>query len=93
MSIRRKRQIIRKNATISGRQAVADPFRPRPTKTELREQAVEAVASYEGPITRCAPKRRRRIRERKTSTGYGRGLLCEWGARRSRCAGVRGATR
>jgi hypothetical protein len=59
MSIRRKRQIIRKNAAISGRQAVADPFRPRPTKTELREQAVEAVASYEGPITRCAPKRRR----------------------------------
>jgi hypothetical protein len=33
--------------------------RPRPTKTELREQAVEAVASYEGPITRCPPKRRR----------------------------------
>jgi hypothetical protein len=59
MSIRRKRQIIRKNAAISGRQAVADPFRPRPTKTELREQAVEAVASYEGSITRCAPKRRR----------------------------------
>ena len=59
MSIRRKRQIIRKHAAISGRQAVTDPFRPRPTKTELREQAVEAVASYEGPITRCAPKRRR----------------------------------
>jgi hypothetical protein len=34
---------------------VADPFRPRQTKTELREQAVEAVASYSGPITHCAP--------------------------------------
>ena len=54
MSIRRKRQIIRKNV----RRAVADPFRPRPTKTELREQAAEAGASYEGPVTRCAPKRR-----------------------------------
>ena len=59
MSIRRKRQIIRKHAAVSARQAVTDPFRPRPTKTELREQAVEAVASYEGQITRCAPKRRR----------------------------------
>ena len=59
MSIRRKRQIIRKNAAISGRQTVADPFRLRPTKTELREQAAEAVESYEGPVTRCPPKRRR----------------------------------
>jgi hypothetical protein len=32
MSIRMKRQIVRKNAAISGRQAVADPFRPRPTR-------------------------------------------------------------
>jgi hypothetical protein len=55
MSIRRKRQIIRKNV----RRAVADPFRPRPTKAELQEQAVEAVASYSGPIMRCLPKRRR----------------------------------
>jgi hypothetical protein len=36
--------------SLSGRQAVTDPFRPRPTKTELREQAVEAVASYSGPL-------------------------------------------
>ena len=49
MSIRRKRQIIRKHAAVSGRQAVTDPFRPRPTKTELREQAVEAVASRINP--------------------------------------------
>jgi hypothetical protein len=59
MSIRRKRQIIRKNAAISGRQAMTDPFRPGPTKTELREQAAEAVASYDGPVTRCPAKRRK----------------------------------
>jgi hypothetical protein len=31
--------------------------RPGPTKAELREQTAAAVASYAGPITRCAPKR------------------------------------
>jgi hypothetical protein len=36
-------------------------LRPGPTKSELREQAAEAVASYEGPITRCAPKRRKAL--------------------------------
>jgi hypothetical protein len=35
------------------------PFSPGPSKTELREQAAEAVASYEGRITRCPPKRRK----------------------------------
>jgi hypothetical protein len=33
--------------------------RPGPTKAELREQTAAAVASYAGPITRCAPKRRK----------------------------------
>jgi hypothetical protein len=65
MSIRRKRQIIRMHAAVSGRQAVTDLFRPRTTKTELRDQAAEAVASYEGPITRCAPSLRRALRRRK----------------------------
>ena len=64
---------------------MADPLRPRPTKTELREQAVEAVASYEGPITPCVPAEGAvsRTRERKTSTDYALGLLCECGGRRS----------
>jgi hypothetical protein len=59
MSFRRKRQIVLKRAAMSGRQAVADPFRPGASKAELREQAAKAVAGYERPITRCAPKRRR----------------------------------
>ena len=62
MSIRRKRQIIRKHAVADARwrpEVVPDSFKPGPTKAELREQAAEAVASYDGPITRCAPKRRR----------------------------------
>jgi hypothetical protein len=61
MSIRRKQQVIRKSVAVGARrpEAVLDPFRPGPTKAELREQAAEAVASYEGPITRCAPKRRK----------------------------------
>jgi len=62
MSIRRKRELIRKNAIVSGRRpavAMDDPFRPGPSKSELRAQAAEAVASYSGQITRCAPKRRR----------------------------------
>jgi hypothetical protein len=61
MSIRRKQQLIRKSVAVGARQpgAVADPFRASPTKAALREQAAEAVASYAGQITRCAPKRRR----------------------------------
>jgi hypothetical protein len=59
MAVRRKRQVVRKHAAMRERQAVLDPFKPGPTRAELREQAAEAVASYEGPITRCAPKRRR----------------------------------
>ena len=62
---------IRRQSTRMGKQAVADArwrpevvvdplsLRPGPTKAELREQAAEAVASYAGPITRCAPKRRK----------------------------------
>ena len=64
MAMRRRSERMRKHAVADARwrpEVVVDPLslRPRPTKTELREQAVEAVASYEGPITRCAPKRRR----------------------------------
>jgi len=61
MSFRRKQQIIRKSVAVGARRpmAVPDPFRSDPTKAALREQAAEAVASYEGPITRCAPKRRK----------------------------------
>jgi len=45
-------------------EVVVDPLslstgRAGPTKSELREQAAEAVASYSGPITRCPPRRRR----------------------------------
>jgi hypothetical protein len=63
-----RRQIarIRKSVAVGARrpEVVVDPLslskgRPGPTKVELREQAAEAVASYAGPITRCAPKRRR----------------------------------
>jgi hypothetical protein len=64
MAMRRRSERMRKHAVADARwrpEVVVDPLslRPRPTKTELREQAVEAVASYDGPITRCAPKRRR----------------------------------
>jgi hypothetical protein len=61
MSFRRKQQIIRKSVATGPRQpaVVADPFKSGPTKAALREQAAEAVASYDGPITRCVPKRRR----------------------------------
>jgi hypothetical protein len=40
-------------------EVVPDSFKPGPTKAELREQTTKAVASYDGPITRCAPKRRK----------------------------------
>jgi hypothetical protein len=64
MAMRRQSTRIRKQAVADARwrpEVVVDPLslRPGPTKTELREQAAEAVASYAGPITRCAPKRRR----------------------------------
>jgi hypothetical protein len=62
MSIRRQSERVRKQAFADARwrpEVVPDSFRPGPTKAALREQAAEAVASYEGPITRCAPKRRR----------------------------------
>jgi hypothetical protein len=62
-----KRTAIRRYGAIGARCSEASagvsgprPFRrPGVSKTELREQAAEAMASYEGPITRCAPKRRK----------------------------------
>jgi hypothetical protein len=55
MAIRRsKLPRVRRNGAV----AVHD-IRSGPTKVELREQTAAAVASYAGPITRCAPKRRR----------------------------------
>ena len=64
MAIRRQSTRMRKQAVADARwrpEVVVDPLslRPGPTKAELREQAAEAVASYDGPITRCAPKRRK----------------------------------
>ena len=64
MSMKRQSARIRKLAVADARwrpEVVVDPLslRPGPTKAELREQAAEAVASYAGPITRCAPKQRR----------------------------------
>jgi hypothetical protein len=55
---------MRKQAVANAQwrpEVVVDPLslRPGPTKAALREQAAEAVASYDGPITRCAPKRRK----------------------------------
>ena len=60
MSMRRQIASIRKSVAVGARrpEVVVDPLSLR-TKAELREQAAEAVASYAGPITRCAPKRRR----------------------------------
>jgi hypothetical protein len=60
MARRRQSARMRKHAVGARRpEAVVDPFRAGPTKAELRARAAEAVASYSGPITRCAPKRRR----------------------------------
>ena len=64
MAMRRRSERMRKHAVADARwrpEVVVDPLslRPGPTKAELREQAAEAVASYAGPITRCAPKRRK----------------------------------
>jgi hypothetical protein len=64
MAIRRRSERVRKQAVADARwrpEVVVDPLslRPGPTKAELREQVAEAVSSYDGPITRCAPKRRK----------------------------------
>jgi len=61
MSMRRKSARIRKGVAVGARrpEVVVDPFRAASPKAELREQAAEAVATSERPITRCAPKRRR----------------------------------
>ena len=67
MSMRRQSERMRKHAVVNARwrpEVVVDPLtlstgRAGPTKAELREQAAEAVASYDGPVTRCPPKRRR----------------------------------
>ena len=64
MAIRRQSERVRKQAVADARwrpEVVVDPLslRAAPSKAELREQAAEAVASYDGPITRCAPKRRK----------------------------------
>jgi hypothetical protein len=64
--MRRQISHIRKSVAVGARrpEVVVDPLslskgQPGPTKAELREQAAEAVASYERPITRCAAKPRR----------------------------------
>ena len=67
MAMRRRSERMRKHAVVNARwrpEVVVGPLslstgRAGPTKVELREQAAEAVASYDGPITRCAPKRRK----------------------------------
>jgi hypothetical protein len=58
MAIRRsKRPRVRRDDAVGVRDT-----RPGPTKAELREQAAEAVASYAGPVTRCAPPGRDHLR-------------------------------
>jgi hypothetical protein len=64
MAIRRRSERVRKQAVADARwrpEVVVAPLslRQGPTKAELREQAAEAVASYDGPVTRCPPKRRK----------------------------------
>ena len=62
MAMRRRSERMRKQAVADARwrpEVVPDSFKPAPTRAELREQAAEAVASYDGPVTRCPPKRRR----------------------------------
>jgi hypothetical protein len=64
MAMRRQSTRMRKHVVVDARwrpEVVVDPLslRPAPSKAALRAQAAEAVASYEGPITRCAPKRRK----------------------------------
>jgi hypothetical protein len=55
MSRRRQIARIRKGVAAGARrpEVVVDSFPAGPTKAELREQAAEAVATYEPPITRC----------------------------------------
>jgi hypothetical protein len=64
MAMKRQSQRMRKHVVADARwrpEVVVDPLslRPGPSKAALREQAAEAVASYAGPITRCAPRRRK----------------------------------
>ena len=59
MSMRRQSQQAPQQLRVRKHGTVEMRARPGPSKTELREQTAEAVASYEGPITRCPPKRRR----------------------------------
>ena len=63
MSMRRQSERMRKHAVADARwrpEVVPDSFKSGPTKAEPGEAgAAEAVASYDGPITRCAPKRRK----------------------------------
>jgi hypothetical protein len=59
MSMRRRSQQSPQQPRVRKPGTVEVRTRPGSTKAELREQATEAVASYEGPITRCPPKRRR----------------------------------
>jgi hypothetical protein len=55
MAIRRsQRPRVRRNGAVGVRDV-----RLALSKTELRAQTATAVANYSGPITRCAPKRRR----------------------------------
>jgi hypothetical protein len=50
---KRKKKPPQARINVSGERT-----RPGPSKTELREQAADAVASYSGLIKRCPPKRR-----------------------------------
>ena len=67
MAMRRRSERMRKHAVVNAQwrpEVVVDTLSlskgcASPTKAELREQAAEAVASYDGPVTRCPPKRRR----------------------------------
>jgi hypothetical protein len=45
---------VRRNGAVGARE-----IRSGLTKAQLRAQTAEAVTGYSGPITRCAPKRRR----------------------------------
>jgi hypothetical protein len=60
----KQRSRIARNGAIGARHVqaapgAAHPLSPGPSKVELREQAAAAVASYDGPITRCPSKRRK----------------------------------
>jgi hypothetical protein len=40
----------------------AKPFRPAPAKDDLRRQASDALASFDGVVKRCPPVRGKRVR-------------------------------